>query len=239
MADLNQLSGSKLDISVVVMAYNEVSNLTPAVQELVGELKQLGRPWELVIVDDGSTDGTSILADRLASETLGVHVIHHGTNRGLGGVYATGFAAVCGRLVTFFPADGEFPAAIIGQFAPLLDDADMVLGYLLDPEISFLSKFLARTERALYRVLFGPLPKFQGIVMFRRSLLDTIKLGSTGRAGTVMLELIIRASRANFRLISVPTALRPRMSGESKVNNLPTIWHNFIQMLALRWRLWF
>jgi glycosyltransferase involved in cell wall biosynthesis len=237
MSDPNQATSSELDISVVVMAYNEVANLTPVVHELVGELQRLGLRWELVIVDDGSTDGTSQVADQMACETAGVNVIHHGTNQGLGGVYITGFAATRGRFVTFFPADGEFPATIIGQFVPLLENTDMVLGYLQNPDISAFSRLLAGSERAMYRILFGPLPKFQGIAMFRRSLLDAFELGSTGRAGTVMLELIIRTSRANYRLVSVPTELRPRMSGESKVNNLPTIWHNFIQMLALRWRL--
>lgn len=71
--------------------------------------------------------------------------------------------------------------------------------------------------------------------MFRRSLLESIELTSTGRAWTILMELILRAHRAGYRLLSVPTELRPRLSGESKVNNLATIVDSFKQLFAL-WR---
>ena len=161
-------------------------------------------------------------------------VLHHETNQGLGGVYRTGFAADACHYVTFFPADGEFPAAIIGQFLPLMDNADMVLGYLNEPDISPLARILAWGERVLYRLLFGSLPKFQGILMFRRSLLDTIQLTSTGRAWTVLMEFILRTHRAGYRILSVPTELRPRLSGESKVNNVRTVVDSFRQLFVLR-----
>jgi hypothetical protein len=83
-------------------------------------------------------------------------------------------------------------------------------------------------------LLFGSLPRFQGVLMFRRSLLDELELKSTGRGWTVLMELIIRASRGGYRLVSVPTEMRPRMSGKSKVNNLRTIWANLKQVFALR-----
>jgi len=218
----------------MVMAYNEVGNLDPVVRELVRELQLLARPWELVIIDDGSTDGTASLSDALAAEISGVRVLRHETNQGLGGVYRTGFAAARGRYVTFFPADGEFPATIIGQFLPLMEEADMVLGYLNEPDIALLARILACGERLLYRILFGSLPRFQGVLMFRRSLLESVELTSTGRAWTILMELILRAHRAGYRLISVPTELRPRLSGESKVNNVRTIVDSFKQLFVLR-----
>ena len=93
---------------------------------------------------------------------------------------------------------------------------------------------LAWGERVLYRLLFGSLPRFQGVLMFRRSLLDTLPLTSTGRAWTVLMELILRTHRAGYRMLSVPTELRPRMSGESKVNNVRTVVDSFRQLLVLR-----
>ena len=234
MADKPQAKSAELDISVLVMAYNEAGNLEPVVRELVDELGRLGQPWELAIIDDGSTDGTASLADTLSTDIPGVRVLHHETNQGLGGVYRTGFAEASGRYVTFFPADGEFPAAIIGQFLPLMDNADMVLGYLNEPDISLLSRILAWGERLLYRLLFGSLPRFQGVLMFRRALLDTVQLTSPGRAWTVLMELILRTYRGGYRMLSVPTELRPRMSGESKVNNVRTVVDSFRQLFILR-----
>ena len=216
------------------MAFNEARNLEVVAREIHFTLSELGQEYEVLIVDDGSSDGTDRIADRLAKEFTQVRVIHHGANQGLGGVYRTGFGEAQNNLITFFPADGQFPATIIKQFVPLMDDADMVLGYLTNRNSSFLARSLSEAEKILYRLLLGPLPKFQGVLMFKRRLLDSMELKSTGRGWAILMELIIGASRGGYRLVSVPTEMRPRMSGESKVNNLSTIWANLKQVIALR-----
>ncbi|MGH7721074.1 MAG: glycosyltransferase family 2 protein [Gemmatimonadaceae bacterium] len=224
-------------VSVMVMAYNETDSLESVVQEIASTLKGADLAHEIVIVDDGSTDGTGVEAERLSAAVPQVRVIHHRPNQGLGAVYRTGFREARGDFLTFFPADGQFPASIITQFVPLLARADMVLGYLPRRNGSMLAKGLSRVERLLYRLLFGPLPAFQGILMFRRAILGEIELRSSGRSWVVLMELIIRASRAGYRLHSVPTAVRPRMSGASKVNNVRTIWTSVRELTRLRRRL--
>ncbi|GAC1480019.1 MAG: hypothetical protein NVS1B4_25010 [Gemmatimonadaceae bacterium] len=224
-----------VDVTVIVMAYNEAQALEPTVREIVGVAAGAGWRVEVLIVDDGSSDGTGEIADRLARETAFVRVVHHATNAGLGGVYRTGFAEARGSFVTFFPADGQFPATIITQFARVAHDVDLVLGYLPARRSSLVAKALSGIERALYRVLFGPLPRFQGILMCRHALLTELPLHSRGRGWAVVMELIIRASRRGYRVTSVATTMRPRHSGRSKVNNLRNITSNARQMFAL-WR---
>ena len=221
------------ELSVVVLAFNEVDNLRQALDELLAELARLGRPWELIIVDDGSSDGTSALADRLADERWGVRVVHHPSNLGLGGGYRTGFREARGEWLTFFPADAQFPASIIGLFWAHTPRADMVLGYLPKRDGDLVGKTLSLAERVLYRLLFRSFPRFQGIMLFRRKLLDEIPLGSEGRGWAVVMELILRASRGPYRLVSVPTELRPRLSGQSKVNNVRGIVANLKQLWTL------
>jgi glycosyltransferase involved in cell wall biosynthesis len=221
-------------VTVIVMAFDEVNTLEAVVGEIDRATRELEMPYELVVIDDGSSDGTAVIADRLSRQLPRVRVIHHEVNRGLGEVYRTGFAAALGRFVTFFPADGQFPPAIINRFLLQIEEADIVLGYLPNRHSSLLAKSLSLAERVLYRLLFGPLPRFQGVIMFKRKLLDELELRSTGRGWTVLMELIVRASREGYRLVSVPTAVRPRMSGKSKVNNLRTIWANLKQVVALR-----
>jgi len=222
------------EISVVVLAYNEVQCLGPAVEELLGELRAGGKRFELILVDDGSTDGTSEVADGLASLVPEIRVVHHGKNLGLGGGYRTGFREARGELLTFFPADGQFPASIIGQFLPHAGAHDLVLGYLPDRASSVVAKALSYGERVLYRALFGKFPRFQGIFMIRRRLLDEIPLLSDGRGWAIVMELILRAARGNYRLVSVATPCRPRQAGESKVMNARTIRANLEQLVALR-----
>jgi glycosyltransferase involved in cell wall biosynthesis len=223
-----------LRTTVVIMAYDEAASLTSVTDEIEGVLRSLGTPYEILIVDDGSRDGTGELADRLADERDHVRGVHHTPNQGLGGVYRTGFVSARGEFVTFFPADGQFPAEIIRDFDGRMDAADMVLGYLLRRDCSLLSKALSRVERVLYGMLFGRFPRFQGILMFRRALLDGCELRSEGRGWAVLMEFILRVARTDARVVSRPTDIRPRMSGTSKVNDLRNVWSNFRQLLALR-----
>lgn len=221
-------------LTVVVAAYNEKESFNATAQELLSMVSALGIPTEMLVVDDGSTDGTERLADNLARTDARVRVVHHAPNLGLGGVYRTGFREARGELVTFFPADGQFPADIIALFLSHITNYDMVLGTLPRRDGSMVGKILSFSERALYTLLFGSMPKFQGILMFRRTLLDRHELRSTGRGWAVLLEFILRCARDGCRLTNVPTCVRPRTHGASKVNNLRTIWSNFRQLLALR-----
>ena len=224
-----------LSITVIVFAYNEKENLAAVLVEIYHTLVSSGRKYEIVIIDDGSVDGSAEIADGLSRKFENVSVIHHRKNCGLGAAYKTAFANIRCDLATFYSADGQFPAKIIERFLPLMDTQDMVLGYLLKRGDALVSRVFSKIEKILFRALFGPMPKFQGVLMFRRKLLDELKLISAGgRAWTVLMELIIRAKRGGYRMLSVPVKMRLRMAGGSKVNNLPTVWENFKQLLFLR-----
>jgi glycosyltransferase involved in cell wall biosynthesis len=223
-----------IQLTIVVMAYDEERNLGAVVRELRDEVDRLGITHEILIVDDGSTDGTGALADALVASRTASRAIHHAANRGLGGVYRTGFAEARGDLVTFYPADGQFPATNIAPMLRAAEDHDMVLGYIAGHRRSAAARLLSWGERVLYRLLVGPMPRFQGVLMFRRVLLARHALHSDGRGWGVLMELILRVSRARHGVVSVPTTLRPRLSGASKVSNSRTIVANARQILGLR-----
>lgn len=216
------------------MAYNEVASIDAVAREIHDELERIGTTYELLLVDDGSSDGSGAVADALGQSLTGMRVVHHDGNRGLGAVYRTGFAQARGELLTFFPADGQFPATIIGQYLAAMHGVDMILGTLPDRRDALVARALSLAERLLLRALFGHFPRFQGIVMFRRALLDGVVLASHGRGWTVLMELILRAERNGARIKNLPITLRPRASGKSKVNNLRSIVSNLQQVLALR-----
>lgn len=221
--------------SAFIFAYNEAPTLKESTAELHEKLVSLKRDFELVIIDDGSTDGTAEIADDLARELRGVRAVHHDANLGLGSVYRTAFKEAKKDLLMFFCADGQFAASMLDAFLPQAEDHDMVLGYIPardDPKISL---FLSKMEKLLLRALFGPIPKFQGAMMFKRKLLEQIELKSPGgKAWTVLLELIIKANRKGCKIISIPTQIRKRTVGRSKVNNITTIAANLRQAFILR-----
>ena len=216
------------------MAYDEEANLEVVVGDIAGELAHLGVPFEIIVIDDGSRDATGTVASRLAAENQKLRVVHHRQNRGLGGVYRTGFSEARMDYVTFFPADGQFPASIIGQYVSRMQETDLILGYVTDQKRSLFRKILSGGERCFYKILFGEFPRFSGILMFRRSILDSVPLVSQGSGWTVVWELILRSYRAGYRILQMPNQIFPRLSGVSKVANLRTIFANVMQMLRLR-----
>jgi dolichol-phosphate mannosyltransferase len=221
-------------LTIAVMAYNEVQSIGGVLQGLADVAAALGVSYELLVIDDGSTDGTREEADAFATLHPHARVLRHTTNQGLGGVYRSGFANARGELLTFYPADGQFPADNLAPMVERAADADLVLGYVTNVRRPLVGRALSSIERALYGALLGRLPRFQGLVVIRRSMLDQLPLASAGRGWAVLMELIVRANRAGYRLASVPTALWPRAHGRSKVNNVRTVWANTRQVLQLR-----
>jgi dolichol-phosphate mannosyltransferase len=162
-----------------------------------------------------------------------VRVVHHPSNGGLGAVYRTGFAQARGELISFFPADGQFPASILETFVPAIEGHDLVLGYVSRRD-SRLGRTLSAAERMAYRLLLGPIPRFQGVFLVRREALARVSLRSEGRGWAIVMELLVRATRAGWKMRSLPIPIRPRRSGVSKVHNVRTIWSNLRQVVALR-----
>ena len=224
-----------MSLTIAILSFNERNTLERVVADLRAAAERAGCAFEVLIVDDGSTDGSAEVANRLAASWPDVRLIAHPTNQGLGGVYRTGFREARGSHLTFFPADGQFPPAILEDFVPRMADYDLVLGYLPSTDQSAVEKVLSRAERFLYRLVLGPVPRFQGIFMIRRELVEQMGLQSSGRGWAVVMELIIKVAREQrHAVISVPTRMVPRTNGRSKVRNLRTITSNFWQIIRLR-----
>jgi len=186
---------------VIIPTFNELENLPL----ILGRVHKARPDVHVLIVDDGSSDGTSQIADELAATLPCVRAHHHGVNQGLGAVYRSGFAQARGDLLTFFPADGQFPATIIGLYLDAIADTDMILGTLPNRRGSLVAKALSLAERLLLRALFGHFPRFQGILMFRRSLLDGTTRGGDVQffqldAGGEFLQAQFQAGALDFEL---------------------------------------
>ncbi|MCY7418749.1 MAG: glycosyltransferase family 2 protein [Chloroflexi bacterium] len=152
-------------LSYFFPAHNEAENIEQLVSEAVAELPALAQRFEIIAVDDGSTDGTGAIADRLATEHPDVvRAVHHDVNQGYGAALRSGLGAARYPLVCFTDGDRQFRIADLG---PLLDRMrqpadsgsvalpDVVVGYRIkraDPPIRLA---YARVYRACLRLLFG------------------------------------------------------------------------------------
>lgn len=213
-------------VRIIVMAYNEAENLPHVLADVARELAEI--PHEVIVIDDGSIDGTGD-----AARAAGVRVIEHNTNRGLGGVYRTGFMERGSGWLTFIPADGQYPATNVLRLLSVSDDKDLVLGVLPGRRETLLSHIFSRTERLLYRALLGPLPPFQGLFLVRAGWLDPTDLLSEGRGWAIVMEMLYEATRRKARIGHAELELLPRMSGRSKVQNPRTVIANLKQIFRL------
>jgi glycosyltransferase involved in cell wall biosynthesis len=110
-------------VSVVIPAFNEVHGIVAVIAEVRERLQAKGIVSEIIVVDDGSSDGTA-----LAASQAGARVIQHRSNRGYGAALKTGIAAASGNTVAIIDADGTYPAARLPDMIAELELADMVVG---------------------------------------------------------------------------------------------------------------
>ncbi len=204
-------------VSIVIPAFNEVENLEDAIAQASAALEAVG-DWEIVIVDDGSTDGTDVLARRL--ETDRICVVVHSENRGKGAALRTGVAASRSPVVGFTDADLPFDMeALVRAYRRLIEtDADMVAGIRTNRErYSLRRRIYSGTYNRLVRALLGvPLDDVGfALKIMRRETFEGAMLQSDG--GFADVELIAKAHRSGAHIERVGVEFTPREHGVSKM----------------------
>ncbi len=220
-------------LTVVVPAFNEAENIGPVVEELLQALDAAPAvdSFELVIVDDGSSDRTGDAAEALAASNAAIRVMRHPQNRGFGAALRTGFSASRGRYVTLTTSDGEIdPRQVLDLFAAM-GDADMMLG-LRERTVTTYRHVLTFGLNVLMRIILGFVPPPTTVFIVRGDLLRRMDLRSD--TGLANLEVQMHCRMWGSRIATGPTQVRPRLSGESKVTNLRTMVKTFWEMAKLR-----
>ncbi len=183
--------------------------------------KEIG-DYELIVVDDASTDDTGRLADEIAAADPHVVVVHHPVNRKLGGSIKTGLATATGDLVLYTDADLPFEMLELVKAIRILRhyDADMVSAYRHD-------RTSEGPRRAVYSWAYNWLVTSAfgihirdvnfAFKLCRRSMLDQIELSSEG--SFIDAELVVRASRMGFRIMQIGVDYFPRTRGVSTLSS--------------------
>jgi glycosyltransferase involved in cell wall biosynthesis len=223
-------------ISAVLPAYNEEGALATTVAELRAVLAGLGRPFEIVIVDDGSRDQTGAIADRLAAADPAVRPVHHAQNQGYGAALRTGFGAARGEWVFLMDADGQFDPAQLLAFVAATARADFIVGYRFpraDPgHRTLYAKAWAFMMSALLGV--GVRDIDCAFKLMRRSYLAALDLEAGG--AFVSAEMLGKARRAGARFEELPVRHLPRRTGTSTGGRLTVLLRAFYEMARLGWR---
>lgn len=230
------------ELSFFFPAHNEAENIEALVAEALDVLPTLAERFEIICVDDGSSDATPRIADHLAASHPEVRAVHHPVNLGYGAALRSGFAASRYELVSFLDGDRQFRVADIGRLLERLagpDMPDVVVGYRLrraDPPIRLI---YARAYRLALRIFFGLRVRDPDCAckLFRRAALAGIRLESGG--AFLSAELLIKLQRNGRSIAEAGVPHYPRSAGSASGANPKVVLRAVRDFWSLRLRLWF
>jgi len=205
-------------ISVVLLAFNEAENLPHMLEESVDWLQENIRQWEIIVVDDGSTDATRSIAEQWSQKEARIRVLVHPLNQGMGAGMKTGIEAAQSEYFTIIAGDGQHATSELGRMVDGLAEADIVTTYH-ENQREAPRRLLSWGFRRAMKWACGIDFVLEGIYLFpTRVAVDEIGL-STIPADTFFFsfELIARALRRGYRHTVRPMRVRPRQFGRSKV----------------------
>jgi glycosyltransferase involved in cell wall biosynthesis len=226
-----------LSLSLVMPAFNEEAGIVTAVRRARSALARFADDWEILVVDDGSTDRTGEIADRLAAEESGVRVLHNERNLNYGLSLRRGLSEARCTWILHDGVDLPLAPEDFELFRPHFAEADVIVASRPDraahPPWRRVTSYVNRT---LVRVLFAPRARDLNFVQFyRRTFVQSLRPRSTSPA-FLTPELILRAERTGARVVEVEATFRRREHGGGHFGRPKDILWTLGDMLRLRLR---
>jgi len=216
---------------MVMPAFNEGEVIRHVVTRSRAALRELTGDFEIIVVDDGSSDDTGRILDELVDEQ--VRVIHFAKHRGYGCALQAGIEVAVHPLVVFMDSDDQFDPLDLRHLLPLSAEADVIVGYRAVRRDGALRRLASRLYNFAVSQVLGLVFRDVNCAfkLFRRDVLFGLRLSSEGYA--ISAEMLARTQRAGYRLREVPVSHHPRRTGRSKVR-LSDIPRALAHILALR-----
>ncbi len=220
-------------VSVLVPAKDEAENLPLFMEQAAASFAGEPGKYEVVVIDDGSTDGTWEVLESLAAQYPFLHAARHRVKRGIAESLRTGYLNARGSVLVFYPADLQYrPEDIPRLVAPIIGgSSDMVTGYKQgEYEKAFVSGVYNRLSRSLFKV---PVRDLNSVKAYRREVMDSLPARPDWHR-----YMIVMAVAQGFTVSEVPVPLYPRHAGQSKfgIGRIPV---GVIDMLAVWFELRF
>ncbi len=221
-------------ISVFFPCHNEAATVETLVAKTIDVLGAISTDYEIIIVDDGSTDDTGQISDRLAAEIPAVKVVHHKTNLGYGAALQSGFRAAAKELVFYTDGDAQFDIAELADLTPLMRQYDIVSCYRRNRREGLIRRFNAFCWSKIVSMVFGI--KLRDVdcafKLYKRRIFDDIEMKSTG--ALIDAEILARARQKGYTITQTPVSHYPRQAGRSSGASIAVIARAFGELFKLR-----
>jgi len=221
-------------LSMFFPAYNDGGTIGSLVILAVQVASKLTPDYEVIVVNDGSSDATKDILDDLVRRYPNVRAVHHPRNRGYGAALRTGFAAATKDLIAYTDGDAQYdPAELPALWHQLTPDADMVNGYKIsrsDPwHRIIIGRIYHHTVKLLFRLRIRDVDcDFR---LMRREIFDRVKLEKD--TGVICLEMMRKIQDAGFRVVEVPVHHYHRLHGRSQFFNFKRVFWTGVDVLKL------
>jgi glycosyltransferase involved in cell wall biosynthesis len=227
-------AGTAAGLSVFFPAYNDSGTIASMVIRTVKTASELTPDFEIIVVDDGSADGTADIADELAQKYPQVRAVHHPINRDYGAALQTGFRSATKELIFYTDGDAQYdPAELALLWARMSPDADLVNGYKISRADPLHRIVIGRVYHYIVSLLFGL--KLRDVDcdfrLMRRSIFDRINLEKT--SGIICVEMMKKIQDAGFRIVEVPVHHYHRAFGTSQFFNYRRLFRTGRDLLLL------
>lgn len=221
-------------LSIILPAHNEEGSVKRVIENVSLTVSDMVADYEIILVNDGSTDRTKAIANKLCRSIPELKIISHYPSRHYGGTLKAGFSVASKEWVTFFPADGQFDFMDFARLMEVSSEADIVCGYRINRRDHFVRKINAYLWNCLVRFLFGPLCRDIdcGFKLFRRDILDTINLQSDG--ALIDTELLVCAKLSGFTIREAGLPHHSRKEGNATGANPMVIIKALLDLLRFR-----
>jgi dolichol-phosphate mannosyltransferase len=222
----------RIHISVVVPVFNEEENLPILVPRIVEVLKPLGKTYEMIFVDDGSTDRSRQLLKEMVSQYPQIRILGFKKNCGETAAGSAGLKEARGEIVITIDADLQNDPKDIPAMLEYLKNYDMVTGWRQKREDSWVKRITSRIANRVRNQLSGETIRDSGCTFraYKRECLQNIKLYKGMHR---FMPTLVKME--GFRVIEIPIAHHPRKFGVSKYTTWNRMWRAFIDLLAVKW----
>jgi glycosyltransferase involved in cell wall biosynthesis len=224
-----------MTLSVVLPCYNEEKNIEAAVRDVSGWMHRTGKTGEIIVVNDGSKDGSAHVLQRLSGEIPHVRVITHEKNQGYGWAIRSGCdAAVC-DVIVFMDSDGQFHAEDIDRLLPFLQENDFVSGRRRKRADSFVRNAYGKVLGLCVMLLYGLWVRDLncGLKLFKRSIWPRIRpVHGVEKLFNTEVFLCLKRENIPWHMVDVPHY--PRLAGKPTGGSLHVILRMFQEMWQLK-----